>query len=401
MAAGSARRTFKNVMKIPITKPYFGEEERKAVLEPLDTGWVVQGPKVAEFENAFATYTGSRHAVATTSCTTALEVALAALGVGAGDEVIVPAFTWVATANVVELVGATPVFADIDLDTFNVDPAAVERAITPRTKVIMPVSLFGVSSPLGTIVELARHRGITVVEDDACAVGARYRSKHAGTLADIACFSFHPRKAITTGEGGMLITNDAAIAERARSLRDHGASVSDLERHGSARPYLLPEFEMVGYNCRMTDLQGAIGVVQLSRLEWLLEQRRRVAAAYDLAFAAWDWLKPQRVPRECVHGYQAYVCLFRPEPPTVGNLERLNRARNELMDRLQASGVATRPGTHAVHLLGYYARKYGLEPQDFPNAWIADHLTLTVPLYAQMTSAEQEYVVTALSRARD
>lgn len=389
------------MMKIPITKPYFDEEERRAILEPLDSGWVVQGPKVAEFETAFATYVGSENAVATTSCTTALEVALATLGVRAGDEVIVPAFTWVATANVVELVGATPVFADIDLETFNIDPTAVERAITQRTKVIMPVSLFGVSSPLGAIVELARGRGIAVVEDDACAVGAGYRSQHAGTLADIACFSFHPRKAITTGEGGMLITNDAAIAKRARSLRDHGASVSDLERHGSPRPYLLPDFEVVGYNCRMTDLQAAIGVVQLSRLDWLLAQRRRIAKAYDRSFADWDWLTPQRVPADCVHGYQAYVCLFRPDQPAVGNVERLSRARNTLMDRLQASGVATRPGTHAVHLLGYYAKKYGLVPQDFPNAWIADRLTLTIPLYAQMTDAEQEYVVTALSRARD
>ena len=389
------------MMKIPITKPFFGEEERRAILEPLESGWVVQGPKVAEFENAFAKYAGTENAVATTSCTTALEVALTALGVHAGDEVIVPAFTWVATANVVELVGATPVFADIDLETFNVDPAAVERAITPRTKVIMPVSLFGVSSPLGPILELARPRGIVVVEDDACAVGARYRSKHAGTLADIACFSFHPRKAITTGEGGMLITNDAAIAKLARSLRDHGASVSDLARHASARPYLLPDFEMVGYNFRMTDLQAAIGVVQLSRLDWLLEQRRRIAAAYDAVFEDWDWLTPQQVPADCVHGYQAYVCLFRPERPTVGNVERLSSARNALMDRLQADGVATRPGTHAVHLLAYYARKYGVAPQDFPNAWMADRLTVTIPLYSQMTDSEQEYVVTALLRARD
>src|SRR5438874_2482832 len=195
-------------MNIPLTKPYFGEEERRAVAEPLDMGWVIQGPKVAEFERLFAAYTGAPFALATTSCTTALHLALVALGVGPGDEVIVPAFTWVATANVVEMQGARPVFVDIELATFNIDAAQIAQAITPRTKVIMPVSLFGISAPMQPILENARRYDLKVVEDAACALGAWYGDHHAGTLADLGCFSFHPRKAITTGEGGMVITAD-------------------------------------------------------------------------------------------------------------------------------------------------------------------------------------------------
>jgi perosamine synthetase len=372
-------------VRVPISKPYFGEEERAALLEPLETGWVVQGPKVAEFERLFAEFAGSPFAVATTSCTTALHLALVVAGIGPGDEVIVPAFTWVASAN---------------LDTFNLDAARVEAAITARTKAIMPVSLFGISAPLEPVLQIARRRGLTVVEDAACAVGAWYRGHHAGTLADIGCFSFHPRKSITTGEGGMVITGDAAIAERLRSLRDHGASVSDLVRHTGSRSYLLPEFNMVGYNYRMTDLQGALGVTQMGRLEWILAQRTRLAERYDEALAGLGWLRPPVVPEHCQHGYQAYVCLYQAEPPTLDRVERLHVQRNALMDRLEAAGVATRPGTHAVHLLGYYRDKYGLQPTDFPNAYLADRLTLTLPLYAQLTDEEQAYVLDQVTHGR-
>ena len=386
-------------MKIPISKPYFGEAEQQAVVEPLATGWVVQGPKVAEFERRFATYTGTPFALATTSCTTALHLALIVLGVGPGDEVIVPAFTWVATANVVEMQGARPVFVDIDLQTFNLDVAQLEQAITPRTKVILPVSLFGISADMQPIMDYARRHGLKVVEDDACAVGAWYHGRHAGTLADIGCFSFHPRKAITTGEGGMVITASAEIAAAGRSLRDHGASVSDLARHLGPRSYLLPEFNMVGYNYRMTDLQGALGVAQMARLEWILQQRTRLAARYDEALRNLDWLRPTAVPPEYQHGYQAYVCLFQPEPPTPANVGELNRRRNDFMQRLDTAGIATRPGTHAVHMLGYYREKYHLRPEDFPNAYLADQLTVALPLYAQMTEPEQGYVIEQITQA--
>ncbi len=385
-------------MKIPISKPYFGEEEKLAVQEPLETGWVVQGPKVAQFERLFAEYTGARFAVATTSCTTALHLALVASGIGPGDEVIVPAFTWVATANVVEMQGARPVFVDIELDTFNIDAALIEQVITPRTRVILPVSLFGVSAPLGSILDIASRHGLLVIEDDACAVGAFYQERHAGTLATMGCFSFHPRKAITTGEGGMIITRDEMVAAKLRSLRDHGASISDLARHTGAKSYLMPDFNMVGYNYRMTDLQGAIGIAQMGKLKWILEQRKRIAQHYDHVLSGLGWLRSPITPPDCRHGYQSYVCLYQPEAPSLANVEGLHNLRNSLMDRLESAGIAMRPGTHAIHMLGFYRNKYGLNPHDFPNAYLADQLTLSLPLYVQMTAEEQNYVIEQIKK---
>jgi perosamine synthetase len=383
-------------MKIPISKPCFGPEEQQAILEPLASGWVVQGPKVAEFERLFAEFTHGRFAVATTSCTSALQLALAALGIGRGDEVIVPAFTWIASANVVEHQGGRPVFVDVDLETFNLDVTQLARKITPRIRAVMPVSLFGLSADMGPILDLAGQRGLKVIEDAACAFGAWYQGQHAGTRGDAGCFSFHPRKAITTGEGGMLLTNRPEVAEAARSLRDHGASISDLTRHQRPRSYVLPEFDRAGHNFRMTDLQGALGVAQMKRASWILERRAERARRYDDALAALGWLRPPVVTEGYRHGYQSYVCLFRPERPTLQNVERLHTLRNELMDRLEAEGVATRPGTHAVPMLGYYRRKYGLAPADYPNSYLADRLTLTLPLYPQMTDAEQDHVIRQL-----
>jgi len=343
-------------MRIPITKPYFGAEERAAVLEPLDTGWVVQGPKVAEFERLFAEYAKVSYALATTSCTTALHLALVALGVGPGDEVILPAFTFIATANVIEHQEARPVFADIDLRTFNIDVSQIESRITERTKVIMPVSLFGLSADVEPIIELARQYDLYVVEDAACGVGAWYNGHHAGTLADIGCVSFHPRKAITTGEGGMVLTNSEELAGKIRSLRDHGATKSDLQRHGSKRGFLMPEYNMAGYNYRMTDLQGAVGVAQIGKLRYILERRIALARRYDQALENLEWLETPYTPEGYVHGYQSYVCLFRPEEPTMGNVEELHERRSALMERLEDKGIATRQGTQAVHVLGYYQR---------------------------------------------
>lgn len=378
-------------MKIPISKPCFDEEERKAILEPLESGWVVQGPKTAEFEKRFSEYTGSPNVVATSSCTTALHLALAALDIGPGDEVIVPAFTWVATANVVEMQGAKPVFADIELDTFNIDASKIEKLITSKTKAIMPVSLFGISAPMGTILEIAGKYGLKVIEDDACATGAWYHGHHAGTLANIGCFSFHPRKSITTGEGGMLITGSEEIAAKVRSLRDHGASKKDPSKQAGS--YILPDFNIMGYNYRMTDLQGALGVAQMKKLKWILEQKTIKASIYDKALSKTGWLRTPVIPEGCVHGYQSYVTLFSPEEISLDNVETLSGKRNALMDKLEAAGIATRSGTHAVHMLGYYRDKYGIKPEDFPNAYFADKLSLAIPFYPQMTEEEQQYVI--------
>jgi dTDP-4-amino-4,6-dideoxygalactose transaminase len=376
--------------------PLFGAEELEAIQRPLETGWVVQGPFVSEFEEKFRSFTGADHAVATSSCTTALHIAVAALGLKPGDQVIVPGFTWVSTANVVEYMGATPVFCDIDLQTFNIDPAALEAAITPRTVGVLPVHLFGLCADMGAVLDIAGRRDLWIVEDGACALGGWYEGRHAGTFGDMGCFSFHPRKSITTGEGGMITTGEERFDSLARSLRDHGATRSDLVRHTERGSFLLSEYPHLGYNYRMTDIQGALGSAQMDRAEAILGGRSRCARLYDEALEDVSWLQTPAIPDGYIHGYQAYVCLFAPEEPTMGNVARLHEQRNELMMRLEERGIATRQGTHSAVETAYYTEKYGLRPKDFPNSSLADRLTLALPLYPQMTEADQTRVVTEL-----
>lgn len=396
MKAQSTIDTGAEVRQIPITKTVFGEEEMAAVQKPLESGWVVQGPFVKQFEEQFSAFTGAPYSIATSSCTTALHIAVAALGLKPGDEVIVPAFTWVATANAVEYMGAKPVFCDIELSTFNIDPRKIEPLITERTVGIIPVHLFGLCADMAPVMELARENNLWVVEDAACAFGAWYQGQHAGTFGDAGCFSFHPRKSITTGEGGMITTSRQELDTLSRSLRDHGASRSDLQRHHGPAAFLLADYNHLGYNFRLTDIQGALGCAQMNRAEWILQKRTERARDYDRMLGDVEWLRTPLVPEGYTHGYQAYVCLFRPEEPDLNNVEELNRRRNELMTRLEAQGIATRQGTHAAALVGYYSEKYGLRPEHFPNTYIAEQLSLTLPLYAQMTEDEQDRVVNAL-----
>ena len=384
---------------LPITRVVFGPEEAAAVQEPLAAGWVVQGPQVAEFERRFSAYTGAPHSIAASSCTTALHLAVRALGLKPGDEVIVPAFTWVSTAHVVEYEGARPVFCDIDLRTFNLDPARVEALITPRTVGIIPVHLFGLCADMPALAGIAARHGLWMVEDAACGFGAWIEGRHAGTFAEVGCFSFHPRKSITTGEGGMVTTADPALAAACRSLRDHGASRSDHQRHHAAAAFLLAEYRVVGYNYRMTDLQGALGVVQMGRADAILDRRRELAALYDRSLAGLDWLVTPAVPAGYVHGYQAYVTLFRPETPTLANVEALNQRRNALMLRLEELGISTRQGTHAPVLLDVYRDKYALRPEDFPQAVLADRLSLTLPLAVGMSEDDVAAVAAELAEA--
>ena len=386
-------------MKIPITKPVFGPEESAAVVKPLETGWVVQGPFVAEFERKFSAFSGAAHAVATSSCTTAMHIAVAALDLKPGDEVIVPGFTWVSTPNVIEYMGATPVFCDIDLATFNIDVAHAATLITPRTAGIFPVHLFGLCADMDPILDLARKHGLWVIEDAACGFNAWYKGRHCGSFGTMGCFSFHPRKAITTGEGGMLTTADDRLAALSRSLRDHGASRTDHARHHGSAAFLLAEYDRVGFNFRLTDIQAAVGSVQMDRAPWIGSERARVAAAYDAALAAYGWLSTPATPPGYHHGYQAYVCLFRPELPTMANVDRLHEWRNRLMLRLEERGVATRQGTHAPVLQGFYRNKYSIARDAFPQSTIADRLSLTLPLYPGMTSDEQSYVIDELGAA--
>jgi perosamine synthetase len=251
---------------------------------------------------------------------------------------------------------------------------------------------------MDAVLALAGKHGLWVVEDAACALGGWYRDRHAGTFGELGCFSFHPRKSVTTGEGGMLTTQRDDLAELARTLRDHGASRSDLARHEGHSSYLLADYDVLGFNYRLTDIQGALGSVQMDRLKAILAERRRLAARYDEALADVPWLRTPSAPHELVHGYQAYVCLYAPEQLDLDGVEELHRRRNDLMARLDEAGIATRPGTHAAALTGYYAERYGIRPQDVPDAYRAERLSLALPLYPGLTDEEQDRVVEQLRR---
>ncbi len=372
---------------IAISLPATGEEEWQAVREPLMSGWLTQGPKVAAFEKAFAARHGVAYALATTSCTTGLHLILAAMGVGLGDEVIVLAFTWVATANVVVYCGATPVLADVDPVTFTIDPHDAARKITPRTKAVIVVHLFGMCADVDAL-RLVLPEGLPIIEDAACASGANYKGRHAGTLGLAAAFSFHPRKSITTGEGGMVTTNDAVLAETMNMLRNHGASISEEQRHHGPRPYLLPEFNLLGYNYRMTDLQGAVGLAQLGKLDRFIREREEWAAYYAQHLDDIPWLRLPQAPSSGRHAWQAYVTWVDPATAPM--------PRNAIMEQLQRAGIATRPGTHAVHMLGYYRDRFGLRPEDCPSARDCDQNTMAIPLHNRMNADDYAHVVKVL-----
>jgi dTDP-4-amino-4,6-dideoxygalactose transaminase len=371
---------------IQISLPATGEEEWQACREPLMSGWLTQGPKVAAFEQAFAERHRVARALATTSCTTGLHLILAAMGIGPGDEVIVPAFTWIATANVVLYCGATPVFADVDRETYNLDPADVARKVTARTRAVIPVHLFGLCADMAAIRAVVP-AGVKIIEDAACAAGAEYGGAPAGGLGDAAAFSFHPRKSVTTGEGGMVTTNDAELAETMARLRNHGASVSEEQRHRGPRPYILPDFNLLGFNYRMTDLQGAVGLVQIGKLDRFIAERQLAAERYRDGLQRLGWL---RMPRfgEGRHAWQAFVTYVDPETAPM--------PRNALMERLQSAGISTRPGTHAVPMLGYYRDRFGLAADDFPGARDCDANTMAIPLHNRMSAEDYEYVIDTL-----
>jgi len=380
-------------MNVPIARTSLLESEIQSVMEPLRSGWLVQGPKVREFEDKWSRFTGAKHSIAVTSCTTGLHLSLAAMGLQPGDEVIVPAFTWIATANVVEHLGAKVVFCDVNLETFNLDIAKLESLLTSKAKAVLPVHLFGMAADMQGINAFAKENKLWVVEDAACGFGSRYHGQHVGTLGDTGVFSFHPRKAITTGEGGMITTQDDELAAKLRRLRDHGAAMSDLQRHLGARPYLLADHPDAGYNQRMTDLQAALGSAQMDRASDIIQERRRLAQRYDEAFTSLDWLRTPVHYTGYEHGYQSYPCLFQPENVKPDAVSRINERRNAWMDKLQKVGISTRPATHAVHMLTFYREKYKLNPQDFPNAYAANDCSISLPLFHGMTVDEQDYVI--------
>lgn len=375
---------------IQISQPLTGEEEWLALKAPLESGWLTQGPQVSAFEQRFAEKHGVDQALATTSCTTALHLILAALEIGPGDEVIVPAFTWVATANVVLYCGATPILVDICPQTFNLAPEKLAEKISARTKAIVPVHLFGLCADMDNIQNIAGD--IPLIEDAACAAGSLYQGRSAGSLGLAAAFSFHPRKTITTGEGGMVTTKNASLAQRMNQLRNHGASISEEQRHQGPRPYLLPEFNLLGYNYRMTDLQAAVGRVQLEKLDGFLAERRMWAQWYREELKDIPWLVLPTVPDGYSHSWQAFVCQV--------DEHKVSLSRNQIMAQLQEKGISTRPGTHAIHLLGLYRDKYNLKPEDFPGAWDADRYSMAIPLHNRMTKADYAHVVNCLKAIR-
>lgn len=376
---------------VAISSPFTGEEEWQALLEPLMQGWLTQGPKVAAFEQTFAQRHHIQYAIATTSCTTALHLAVLAIGLKPGDTVLVPSFTWIATANVVEYCGGVPVFVDSNPATYNIDPqdlkAKLDLCIANRKtpKAIIAVHLFGLCADMDPILDIARQYNIKVIEDAACAVGSMYKERHAGSIGDIGCFSFHPRKIITTGEGGMCTTNSKEYAELMSCLRNHGASLSEEQRHNSNKPYLMADFNQLGFNYRMTDLQGAVGLVQLSKLDRLIQERRKWAEYYQRELASIDWLTVPFVPENCYHSWQAYVCRV--------DQNQLGKKRNEVMEYLYNKGISTRPGTHAIHRLEYYAKKYNVRPETLSIASQLYNTTIALPLHNRMNQDDYQRVI--------
>lgn len=375
------------LQKINISEPCVGEEEYAAVAEVIASGWLTQGPKVAAFEKAFAEQHGVPHAIAVSSCTTGLHLALLALGIGPGDEVIVPSFTWIASANAVLYVGATPVLCDVDPVTFNIDVVDALSRVTPRTKAVMAVHLFGLCADIDAL-RAGLPGGVSIIEDAACAAGAIYKGKAAGGLGDIGVFSFHPRKVITTGEGGMITTANKKLAESVSILRNHGATISEEQRHQGPRPHLLPEFVVLGFNYRMTDLQGAIGCVQLGRLMDFIKERAHWADFYRQELASLQWL---HCPAELTggrHAWQAYVAMVDAADSPIDSVS--------LMDELQTHGIATRPGTHAVHMQSLYRERLGTRDDDLPGAFAAAKGTIALPLHNKMKPECYHRVVEAL-----
>ncbi|HME26128.1 MAG TPA: DegT/DnrJ/EryC1/StrS family aminotransferase [Acetobacteraceae bacterium] len=371
--------------EIAFSRPYFTDEEAEAAAAAVRSFWVVGGPRLREFEAGYAAACGAAHGVGVSSWTTGGFLLLKALGIGPGDEVIVPSLTFIASVNVIVHAGATPVFAEIDPHTYNIDPDDIEARITNRTRAILPVDQIGLPCEIDRINAIAARHGLLVIQDAACSVGARFRGRPVGALAPMTVFSLHARKLVTTGEGGMILTDDGELAARLRRLRHQGMSLSDYERHGSS-PTNFESYPEIGYNFRITDVQAAIGVVQLRRLPEMLQHRRAVAERYTAALSNHPRLEPPFVPAHVQPNWQSYQVRLRPGAPL---------GRNQLMEALHAQGIPTRRGVMASHLEAPY-RAAALH---LPQTESAAAECLQLPIHPALEEADVELVLSAIDRA--
>ncbi|MFH1054851.1 MAG: DegT/DnrJ/EryC1/StrS family aminotransferase [Candidatus Altiarchaeota archaeon] len=366
---------------IPLTKPFFDESELRQIRGALMSGWVSQGPKTREFEGKAAKYLGKKNAVAVTNCTAALHLALLSLGVGKGDEVIVADYTYPATAHAVLYCGAKPVFVDVDERTYNIDPTQVERRITKKTKAIIPVHTFGQPAKIDAVMEIASKHDISVVEDAACAFGAKYKGKYAGTFGDVGCFSFHARKGITTGEGGMVVTDDKKLSDKIRRLSTFG--VSGAWSREKDKLFTIPQFTDIGFNYKMSDIAAAVGVAQMRRLKDIINRKQKLAKYWGEKIESIPHITPPFVDKNAEHIYQSYVS-------TVD--ESINR--NKLITLLMKKGIQTQIGTYSCHIQPVYRSKAVC-----PVSAGLFNRCLALPMYYKLLEEDIDYAVKHIKKA--
>ncbi|HEY6975847.1 MAG TPA: DegT/DnrJ/EryC1/StrS family aminotransferase [Chitinophagaceae bacterium] len=366
---------------IPIAKPYLTEDEAQAAYDTILTGWITQGPKVQEFEEKFAAYTGAKYAVAVSNCTTALHLAMIVAGINKGDEVICPSMSYIATANAIKYAGAAPVFAEVEPGTYNLDPADCEKRITERTKAILAVHQMGMPADIDTFKILCEKHHLELIEDAACAAGSAYKGNKIGSHSQLVCFSFHPRKVISTGDGGMITTNREDYYDRLKLLRQHGMSVNDRIRH-NARQLVFEDHVEVGYNYRMTDIQASVGIKQLEKLDWIVAERRRIASVYNNALKHLKSVQLSLEHEEYFSNYQSYSVYLNRYCPV---------DRNTIMQKLLDSGIASRRGIMNVHRETAYK---SLSPNvHLPVSEDLQDNSILLPLYVPMQEKEIQYVI--------
>ncbi|MEO8190354.1 MAG: DegT/DnrJ/EryC1/StrS aminotransferase family protein [Acidobacteriota bacterium] len=373
---------------LPFARPSIGDEEIAELIDTLKSGWITTGPKVERFTKEFAEYVGGRYAVPVSSATGGLHVALLALGVGPGDEVITTPMTFVATLNTIVHCGAVPVLVDIDRATLNIRVGEIEKKITPRTKAILPVHYVGQAADLDPILEIAARRGVAVLEDAAHAVGSEYRGRKIGSFPTTSIFSFHPNKNMTTGEGGMVVTSDEAVFEKASLLKFHGMDREAWKRFAKAGS---PRYDVAlpGFKYNMMDIQAALGLHQLKKLEGFLVERERLARRYDSALGGVAGLiLPKPVPYPVRHAWHLYTPLV--------DVDRLRIGRDQFMAELKARNIGTGLHYTAAHEFSYYAERFGWRPDDFPDAHFVSERIVSLPLFPGLTDEDQDDAIDAI-----